>query len=474
MTRMYNDPVGGSPSTIGTQLRTDKYDRKALIEAAKKMYFSQLASTIDMPKHMGKTIKKYHYLPILDAGNVNDQGIDATGSSAQYKKTIFIRKAGEKANVYRDNRTAVGEGATAAAALTAARAAATDLFKGWDVFTTDYATTKAALEGLADPWVIDESVPAVPNTGNLYGSSKDVGTIVGKMPTLREDGGKVNRVGHTRIELQGTFEKFGFHDTYTAESLAFDTDEELEMHIRRENLRAATEISEDALQIDLLNAAGLIRNGGNALAMAEINGEAGTESLISYKDLQRTSIDLDENNCPKHTKVIKGSQMVDTQTIPSARVIFIGSELQTTIEGMVDQFGERAFTPIEKYAAATKTLQGEIGAIYQFRVVVVPEMMHWAGAGAPVVANQGYRETNGKYDVFPMLVVGDESFTTIGFQTGGQGNKFMIKHSKPGSNESYSTDDPYGEVGFHSIKWWYGFMALRSERIALLRCVAPW
>jgi len=426
---------------------------------------------------MGKEIKRFHYLPVLDDRNVNDQGIDANGSSALLKKTIFIQLPGSNQHVYTHNQylNAVGEGPNAAAALTAAQDAAVDIFKNYDVFDTDYATTKANLEALVEPWVIDESKPAVPNTGNLYGSSKDVGYIAGKMPALTEHGGKVNRIGHTRIQLKGTFEKFGFHDSYTKESLDFDTDAELEMHIRRENIRAANEIYEDTLQIDLLNSAGLIRYGGSAASTSEISGDAGNESLIDYMDLQRISIELDDNRCPKNTTIVKGSRMIDTVTIDSARILYIGSELQTTIEGMVDQFGNPAFVSREKYAAATKIMNGEIGAIYQFRVVVVPEMMHWAGAGALVTNNAGYRESNGRYDVFPMLVVGDKSFTTISFLAGkGNGKKFKIKHSKPESTESYSLEDPYGEKGFHSIKWYYGFMLLRPERIALMKTVSPW
>lgn len=38
--------------------------------------------------------------------------------------------------------------------------------------------------------------------GNLYGSSKDIGTIEGKLPLLTENGGRVDRVGFTRLELE--------------------------------------------------------------------------------------------------------------------------------------------------------------------------------------------------------------------------------------------------------------------------------
>ena len=120
MTLLYGD---GSDSTIGTQFNVFHWQKKALVEAAKVAYFGQMSSVVSMPKHMGKTIRKYHYIPLLDERNVNDQGLDAAGAD-------------------------MGAG-----------------------------------------------------NGNLYGGSKDIGTITARLPTLREEGGRVNRVGFTRIDL---------------------------------------------------------------------------------------------------------------------------------------------------------------------------------------------------------------------------------------------------------------------------------
>jgi len=314
----------------------------------------------------------------------------------------------------------------------------------------------------------------VPATGNLYGSSKDVGTISGKMPTLSETGGRVNRVGFKRIELEGSIEKFGFFDEYTKESVDFDTDSELMMHVNREMIMGANEITEDALQIDLLNNAGVIMYGGDATTTAELNGETGTESLITYEDLMKLSIKLDDNRCPKSTKIITGTRIIDTRVVDAARYLYIGSELIPMVKRMTDLFGNQAFIPVQHYASAGTLAVGEIGTVDQFRIIVVPEMMHWEGAGATITTNAGYRETGGNYDVFPMLVVGSGSFTTIGFQTDGKTVKFKIKHVKPESDTSYSFDDPYGEKGFMSIKWYYGFMLLRAERLALCKAVAEY
>jgi N4-gp56 family major capsid protein len=386
MSMQFNSPPT-TASNVGPQITNEFYQKKALIEAQKEQYFSQLADVTSMPKNMGKKIKRYHYLPLLDDGNINDQGIDAAG---------------------------------------------------------------ATISG-----------------GNLYGSSKDIGTITGKLPVLSESGGRVNRVGFKRKEIEGTLEKFGFFDEYTQESLDFDSDAELMTHINREMIMGANEITEDSLQIDLLSAAGVIKYAGNATS----NASMGADDLVSYKDLMQLSIDLDNNRTPKHTKVINGSRMVDTRVLPSARVAYIGTELLPTFKAMKDLHNNPAFIAVEQYAAGGETLRGEAGAVDQFRLVVVPEMVKWAGAGADASADSANYETANKFDVFPILVVGDESFTTVGFQTDGKTVKFKITHKAPGEATA-DRNDPYGETGFMSIKWYYGFMALRPERIALIKTVA--
>lgn len=387
MAHFYNDPTGGNPSTVGTQLRDFYYARDAITEVAKEQYFSQLASVTDMPKHYGKRIKRYIYVPLLDDRNKNDQGIDATG--------VAIKD------------------------------------------------------------------------GNLYGSSKDVGFIAGKMPVLSETGGRVNRVGFVRKTLEGTFQNYGYFMEYSEDSLNFDTDEQLMQHINREMLKGANEISEALIQLDLLNNAGVTKYAGVATSAAEI----GKDDIVKFEDLVNLVTDLDNNRTPKDTKIISGSTSIDTKTINAARLMYIGSELKNTLRKQTDFFNNPAFVGVQHYAAATKPLRGEIGSIDEFRIIVVPEMMKWAGAGKAATTGDGVHITNGKVDVFPMLVVGSESFTTIGFQSDAKSVKFKIIHKKPGP-EMATPADPYGKMGFMSIQWWYGFMVIRPERIALIKTAA--
>lgn len=386
MAHFYNDPANDKPSTVGTQLRDFYYARDAITEVAKEQYFTQLASTTDMPKHYGKRIVRYIYVPLLDERNKNDQGIDAAG--------------------------------------------------------------------------------VVSKDGNLYGSSKDVGKISERMPVLSESGGRVNRVGFVRKTLEGTFQNYGYFTEYTEDSLQFDTDDQLMQHVNREMLKGANEISEALIQLDLLNNAGINKYAGTATQTSEI----GKTSLVSFQDLVNLTTDLDNNRTPKDTKIGTGSAKFDTRTINSARLLYIGSEVKNTLRKMTDFFENPAFIGVQHYADSTKPLRGEIGTIDEFRVIVVPEMMHWSGAGAAATPADGIAVTNGKANVYPLLVVGSEAFTTIGFQSDAKSVKFKIIHRKPGEN--VGPHDPYGKMGFMSIQWWYGFMVIRPERIALIKTAA--
>lgn len=406
----YNAPIDGTKSTIDEKTNSDQmntffYLKKAIIQSRKEQFFMPLASTENMPKHFGKTMKCYEYVPLLDDRNINDQGLDASGAKIK--------------------------------------------------------------------------------DGNLYGSSRDIGLITERLPLLSENGGRVNRVGFTRMTHEGSIHKFGFFYEFTQESLDFDSDAQLKDRLSTELMNGAVQLTEAVLQKDLLASAGTIVYTGTATTDKEVTGEGGEgkASVLDYRALMRLDQILTDNRTPMQTKVITGSRLIDTKTIPACRVAYVGSELVPVLKEMKDLFGNKAFIEVQHYADAGTALNGEIGSIDNFRIIRVPEMLHWAGAGALVTTNPGYRssnvkkegdgeETEERYDVYPFFVVGDDSFSTIGFQTDGKSVKFNVMTKMPG-RETADRNDPYGETGFSSIKWYYGFLCKRPERLGIVKCVAP-
>lgn len=393
----YNAPIAGQKSSIdgpgSDQMQSFLWLRKSIIEARKEQYFFPLANVKNMPKHHGKTIRVFEYVPLLDDRNINDQGIDANGVT------------------------------------------------------------------VAD--------------GNLYGSSKDIGTIKGKLPTLTENGGRVNRVGFKRLTLEGDITEFGMFTEFTRDSIEFDSDDQLREHLSRELMNGAVQIQEAQLQIDLLAGAGVELFAGAATADDEITGEGATPSLVTHADIMRLDQILTDNRTPRNTTIISGSRFTDTRVIPASRVMYVGSELVPHLKSLKDSFGNKAFIEVQHYADAGNLLNGEIGSIDAFRVIQVPEMLHWAGAGADETnANPGYRVTDGKYDVYPMLVVGDDSFTALGFQNDGKKLGINVMTRNYGK-EAMDFNDPYGKIGISSLTWYYGMLIYRPERIAVVKTVAP-
>lgn len=422
----YNNPTGQDSDVWGAQAKSDidnysgsesdqvRFDylvKKALVDARRKQIFMQTADVTSMPKHHGKTMKRYFYVPLLDDRNLSSEGLG--------------------------NNTLVSA----------------------------------------------EAAEGVEGSGALYQGSKDVGTIVGKMPVLGEHSGRVNRVGFTRELREGSIKKYGIFTEYTQDALDFDTDMELYDHMYREMMNGASELSEDLLQIDLITQATVVVRPGSVSTDAEI------VQPVEYTDLLRLAITLDDNRTPRQSTIITGTRNVDTRVVAGVRYMYIGSELIPTLKRMTDLHGVPAFIPVEQYAAGAPLAMNEIGAIDQFRFIVHPEMMSWAGDGGadtaavePVsyggdgLAGSGsglyLNDGAGNLNLYPMLVIGDEAYSTIGFQTDGKTVKFSIISKKPGVATADSYNDPYGERGFVSLKFWYGFLLQRPERLALIRTVA--
>ena len=479
MSQVYGD---GTDSTIGTQFNTFQWKRKALIETAEAEYFGMLGDPETLSKHYGKKLKKFHYIPLLDDRNINDQGLDASGVAILKEVTItvvgtLVGTLTSPVVLAGSTYSAQGTGASDATALAAAKVAMIAKWDtmGYDVSSDDYATIKAIVvaDGGAGNMATTEAA-ATTSVPTLYASSKNPGTIVSKLPTLSETGGRVNRVGFKRLEIEGTIANYGFFYEWSKDSMDFDTDKDLYTHVNRENVRGAREITEDLVQNDLLAAAGVVKYAGDATSIATMgySATAALNSVVTYDDLVKLGVTLNDNKCPKDTKVIAGSRDTDIKNIKAARYLFVGSEILPTLMAMQDYHSNPAFVEVKDYANTgadgkyTNAIHGEEGSIAGFRVVVVPEMMVYEGLGEIVASGgEGYLNDGVNYNVYPMLSVGSSSFAHIRFQSSGSNaDKFQIIVRKPGTFAN--TDDPFEKIGYSSIQFWQGTMILRPEWIS--------
>lgn len=327
---------------------------------------------------------------------------------------------------------------------------------------------------------LDASGVAYAN-GNLYGSSRGIGVITGKLPNVGETSKKVNKVSFSRKEVRGNIVSRGFYFTWTKDEVNFDSDPKWKENVTREAVRGAAQINEDVLAIELINGAGVNMFAGDATTVATID----QTSVPTLKDLYAIDTELDNNKCPKDTKIIKGSKLVDTKTVPAARYVFITPDQKMdymSIEALDSTATnpKMAFIPVEQYAGSTgdakyiKSIHGEIGKVGPFRIVVNPKMVKYSAAdGAAVGAdwtssatNDLFRNDGTKFEAYASLIVGSGCFTHIGFEYGaGTQGKFKVVTKTP--EELQTLDNPYANEGMTVVSFWNGVLINRPDHLAV-------
>ena len=315
--------------------------------------------------------------------------------------------------------------------------------------------------------------------GNLWGSSRDPGVIKAKMPWGREGGGRINRIGFSRGEISTTLKKIQFFWEYTEDDIMFDSDKEYFKHITARSVEASNKIVENLIQLDLINSAEIKLFGGGVDADANADGvvddgeiitsisSLGAANTISYTLFSTLYQAANRNDVPTNLMMIKGSSYTDTRVIPNSRMLFVPDELMPDIERIKDFHDKQAFVSAEHYAAAGNLLNGEEGKVGKFRIVSVQDMQY-AGVGAGGATAEFHKDADDKHIVFPMIMVGADSFNAVTLHSSKMGSKFKwrVISKKPGAGVA-DRHDPYGENGFSSSRLYYGFLALRPERIAV-------
>lgn len=414
-----NGGYNPATSSLGAQINDKFWSKVAVKEARKKRVFSQLGDKLVQPKNYGDTLVKYHELPIIHKSNINDQAIDANGVKLVKNKWYAYDSAG----------------------------AMTGDANGYA--TKELAKTAAGATG---------SIKS--GNGNLYGGDTDFAVIKGSFPSLNEEGGKVNAVGMKRLVLEAKVTEFGFHVPFTKKMLDMDTETGLLARISREVGEAQGEIREKQIAAGLLSASEINRVlSGSASTIAEM----GAADKVSFTDIRGMEQSLKLARSPKQTKMIDGSTKIGTVVIGAGYAAYVGQELLPVLEDMVHA-GINVWKPVESYAAAGTIMEDEIGKVSSTRFIEVEDMIKYGGAGAS--STDGVNDTDvenmyvtgGKYDVFPILYVGSDSFGTIGFD----GDVARVNTVMPTAD---AHNDPYGKKGVVAISWFHGILIYRNERI---------
>lgn len=333
---------------------------------------------------------------------------------------------------------------------------------------------------ITDQGLNSAGVKAAPNAnGNLYGSSRSVVDVTNGLPLLSEGAGRVNRVGVTRITKEGTLTRMGAFLEYTDEVDKF-SDAKMEVQYYEKMGELAAELYDDYLQKELLGACGIEYYGGVATSLLTIAGTDDTNTVASdleYETILDAEDMLEANYAKMNTSIIDGSRNVGTVPVNASYFAYCGRDTVRTLNGLQDDFSQKAFVPARMYAAAGNLAKNEVGAVHSTRFIQAQRMMRYDACGAEVGANPtgGYKSTTvdaagatlrGQsgagtyYDGLPIIYVTKGAFATVGLQ----GNKKINFLSKKPGVASY--EDPHGLQGIYSFNFFAGSISLEPEKMA--------
>lgn len=435
---------GGTTSSSINRQFTPEFVTKAVAEMApRKRFFSQRSNPIAMPKNYGDTLTKEVRLPILHKDNLIDANIDASTATAIQNMFIAYDNTGAIAGTYDVSAYAVTNSVTIDAARTACyNAAVTAAGAGGTVkMGAGY-----LLNGKADYAVAEQSIPVLPEEGGVVGLLNSTSKLVSAKITFHAIGLK-----------------------YTVRSVDLDSRKNQVAQKIKDLSRATHELKEIQVQNSIIAASEVNRL--IASTTATTISQMTAADILTYDALQGFEQALLAEDVPMDTEIIEGTTKIDTKVVEDGWVVYINRELMPAIRKVKGPDGTTlAFIPKSQYAAGTMLLDGEFGAIGSFRFVVVPDLPAYRGKGSSVSADTATDKLNrhatgGKYDIFPMIVVGSDSFSTTGFT-----DKDVTAAHIPPTRDVYN--DMSAQVGGVVSNWTYGFLNYRPERIRQLAVVA--
>ena len=230
---------------------------------------------------------------------------------------------------------------------------------------------------------------------------------------------------------------------------------------------------DNTLQQELINNAGVNYFCGGAISNAAMTNRRGKVCELTYEDLWKIRRILLDNHVHKiYTKHI------------GCWNLCCPPEFRNTLMTMKDTFDRQAFIPVQKYGTAENTVEGEIGHIIDFRIVEVPDMFRWEDAGdfisevVPVSDTEGhgrcvpaqedgvdntYINNGSRYTVFPLLIIGKDSFVKANFRNGKNCYRF---------HQGLAVDDPYVNHLTSSILRQNGTLIIHPERLMRIHTLA--
>ena len=509
ITGKFND--GGTTSNTIDRQFTPEFVTKAVVEMpARKRFFSNRSNKVAMPKNHGDTLTKEIRLPMLHKDNMVDGAVDT--SVAEIIKNEYARVVEATGIVVQrynvENYLASDGSVTLAAARTAARDAAVAALQAGEIVKS---TAGSILNGSAGYAVSTGPLVSLPEEGGVINLLNSSSKLVSAKISFH---GVATKYTVRSVELDSRMGQVATK----IKDLSRAVVEIKEIQVQNSVLSAAElnmmPSTENAAVVDMADLDGLDTLSYDALTAFEQELQRDDvpmdTEILSGVDLVDTITVEDAYIAYVNREAIP---VLRNMTGPGGSLVWVpkskyaaGTTLLEGEQGSIGSFRFVVVQDLQVYRGAGGAVGGAevlvttgnfvVGDIYtittvgdtdftligaESNTVGVVFTATGVGAGTTGVASStdgdlsdaatqaaGFKtvKTDGTfYDVFAMVVVGDDSYSITGF--GGESTN--AKHIMPKADVH---NDIYGEVGGVSAKWSYGFLPYRPERIKMLAYTA--
>lgn len=444
---------GGVTSTTIDRQFTDEFVTKAVVEVPKrKRIFSVRADRFTMPKNNGDKLSREVSYGMLDKRVLIDGNVDANTATI-LQDVWYVVPRGSK-------------DITSATAIFDTK----DYFATGSYATWELARAAAKAAAIADAGTGEE---VVSGSGGIVNGEAAYAATEGPLVAMPETGGVINLLNHYSKMVSANITFHGIGHKFSMRSVDLDSRTGLIARKIQYMADAVQDLKEMQVRRDLLAAShvnSIICNAPENPGTDTVSEIDGLD-VLTYQALEVLEQYLLKNDVPMDTEILTGVDLVDTKTVSDAWIMYVNSEVLPTLRAMKGPGDTLVWVPKEQYAAGTELVDGEVGKIGSFRFVAVKDMEREYGAGVAVggvddkanAATQASAyQTNGKYDVFTAMVIGDDSFTITGFG----GNNTSAKYIAPTADVH---NDMHAQMAGIAANWSYGMLVYRPERICSLR-----
>jgi N4-gp56 family major capsid protein len=198
-----------------------------------------------------------------------------------------------------------------------------------------------------------------------------------------------------------------------------------------------------------------LKAGTNVFYSGGVTARASVDGTITRGDLRKIYRSFKKNRAKEISEIIAPTAKVATEPVGKAYFIVGHTDLAA------DLMNVPGFTPIEKYAAGTKVMDGEVGKVENFRFILNELFAPFlaAGTSGSTYLTNGLSGT-GQADVYPMLAFAKNAYAIVPLQ-GANAVKPMVKN--PGAP---TQGDELGQRGFVSWKGWQATAILNDAWMA--------